>query len=70
MNYTLVQAMPPSVERIDMAGVKYRLQQVPEEFIMQLVRNRPELKWLRCDISDQGRLQLMKERSDITIVNW
>ena len=65
----LVQSIPKSIEKLDIFGVRYRFRRIPDEFILNLVRNRPQLTWIRCEISNQGRTLILQERKDITVIN-
>lgn len=69
----------PTLERIDLEGVTYltnsqrfeggKPQKIPQEGLIKLVRNSPNLTWFRSDLTAENVEMLQTERPEVTFVS-
>ena len=72
-NVALKYSLPPNLERLDIRGAWWGdllSNGLPEEEVVELIRSKPTLQWVGCDLSDEARLMLLAERPNLVIINW
>ena len=72
--YPAVIRSSDSASRVPLACQGHNLcspvvQDLPQEVIVKMVRNRPQLRWLRSDLTPENVAMLQQERPEITFVS-